>query len=67
MNANKYAAQQHFAISLLQPMQYSLCQAWLKGFNAQYSAISGFSGPLLLFEYGARFWIDQTLKTSMGY
>jgi len=65
--ANKYVAEQHFSISLLQQMQYSLCQPWLKGYNGQYSAFSGSSGPQLLFFYGARFWIDQNLKKSMGY
>ena len=57
--ANLYVAQQHFVISLLQPYQYALTQPWLKGFNDQYSSISGTSGPLLLFEYGARFWLTQ--------
>jgi peptide/nickel transport system substrate-binding protein len=57
--ANLYVAQQHFVISLLQPYQYALTQPWMKGFNDQYSSISGTSGPLLLFEYGARFWLTQ--------
>jgi peptide/nickel transport system substrate-binding protein len=57
--ANLYVAQQHFVISLLQPYQYALTQPWMKGFNDQYSLISGTSGPLLLFEYGARFWLTQ--------
>ena len=64
--ANEYVARQHFAISLLQkPAQYALCQPWLKGYHAQFGAIS-WSPPGLSF-YGARFWIDQKLKKSMGH
>jgi peptide/nickel transport system substrate-binding protein len=66
-DANEYVARQHFTISLLQPMQYSLCQPWLKGFNAQSNALSGSAGPLMLFFFGARFWIDQNMKKSMGH
>jgi peptide/nickel transport system substrate-binding protein len=58
--ANQYVAQQHFVISLLQPYQYALYQPWLVGFNDQYASVSGASGPLLLFEYGARFWLKQS-------
>jgi ABC-type transport system substrate-binding protein len=61
--ANEYVAQQHFVISLLQPYQYALAQPWLGGFNDQYASISGYFGPLLLDEYGARFWINQSLET----
>jgi peptide/nickel transport system substrate-binding protein len=62
--ANEYVARQHFAISLLQkPMQYSLCQPWLKGYHGQFGAIS-WSPPSLSF-YAARFWIDQKLKKSL--
>ena len=57
--ANEYVAQQHFVISLLQPYQYALYQPSLHGFNDQYASISGYFGPLLLDEYGARFWISQ--------
>ena len=61
--ANKYVAQQHYAISLLIPVQYSLCQPWLKGFNAQSHSIwMGAGGPSMLSFYAARFWIDRTLK-----
>jgi len=28
--ANEYVARQHFVVSLLHPMQYALCQPWLK-------------------------------------
>jgi peptide/nickel transport system substrate-binding protein len=66
--ANEYVARQHFVVSLLHPMQYALCQPWLKGYNAQvHSVWMGSGGPSLLGFYGARFWIDQNLKKSMGY
>ena len=66
--ANEYVARQHFAISLLQPMQYSLYQPWLKGYNGQFFALSAASGgPPLIFFYPARFWIDQKLKRKMGH
>ena len=66
-DANEYVARQHFVISLLQQMQYSLYQPWLKGYNAQYGATQMTAGPMLLSFYGARFWIDQNLKKSMGH
>ena len=67
-DANEYVAQQHFVISLLQQMQYSLYQPWLGGgYNAQYGATQMTAGPMLLSFYGARFWIDQNLKKSMGH
>ena len=31
---NERVARQHFAISLLKPMEYSLYQPWLKGYTA---------------------------------
>ena len=67
-DANEYVARQHFAISLLQPMSYSLCQPWLKGFNAQFGSTFGAAGgPGMLSFYLGRFWIDQKLKKSMGH
>ena len=66
-DANQYAAQQHFVISLLQPNLFAIYWPWLKGFNGQNQGISGTNGPQFLFFYGARFWIDQNLKKSMGY
>ena len=47
--ADQYAAQQHFVISLLQPMTYAFYQPWLKGYNGQDDAISGAIVPRLLF------------------
>jgi ABC-type transport system substrate-binding protein len=63
---NERVARQHFAISLLQPIQYALCQPWLKGYHGQIHSIwMGIGGPSRLSLYGARFWIDQKLKHSM--
>ena len=65
---NERVARQHFAISLLQPMEYSLCQPWLKGYNGQIHSIwMGVGGPSRLSLYGARFWIDQKLKKRLGH
>ena len=67
-DANEYVARQHFAVSLLQPMQCALCQPWLKGYDGQFFAVSAASGgPPLYFFYPARFWIDQKLKKKMGH
>jgi hypothetical protein len=66
--SNEYIAQHHFTISLLQPMAYSLCQPWIKGFSAQFgSAWAHSAGPAKLSFYVARFWIDQNLKKSLGH
>jgi peptide/nickel transport system substrate-binding protein len=66
--ANEYVAQQHWVISLLLPNVYALYWPWLKGYQGEYSSISGQNlGPQLLGFYGARFWIDLNLKKSMGY
>jgi len=66
--ANKYVAEQHFSISLLQPLQYDLGQPWFRGgYNAQYGAFPTASGATLPAFYHARFWIDQNLKKAMGY
>jgi len=67
-NCDEYVAEQHFAISLIQPNLFALYQPWLKGYNGQFGSISGAAaGPTLLYFYPARFWIDQTLKKSMGH
>jgi peptide/nickel transport system substrate-binding protein len=61
--ANEYVARKHFVISLLQPMEYSLCQPWIKGYHAQiYSLWMGVGGASMLSFYTARFWMDKTLK-----
>ena len=60
---NERVARQHFAVSLLQPLGYSLCQPWLKGYNNQIHSIwMGIGGPSRLSFYGSRYWIDQNLK-----
>jgi peptide/nickel transport system substrate-binding protein len=67
-DANKYVARQHFAISLLQPKQYSLYQPWVKGYNGQFGGICGpATSPHFLFFYPARFWVDQDIKKSFGH
>jgi peptide/nickel transport system substrate-binding protein len=63
---NERVARQHFAISLLQPIGFSLCQPWLKGYNNQGHAVwMGIGGPSRLSFYGARYWIDHDLKKSI--
>jgi len=66
--ANEYIARQHFTISLCQTKTFNLYQPWLKGYNGQNGATSADTGgPLLLFFYPARFWIDQDLKKRLGH
>ena len=65
-----YLAYQNYCVELAAPMNFCLCQPWLKGFSGQDQALIGNGGSgsgARLAEYGARFWIDQRLKTSMGY
>jgi peptide/nickel transport system substrate-binding protein len=59
IQANKQVITQHYDISLLSPDMFGFCQPWLKGYKAQVSAVSGTAGPLMLFFWGARYWIDQ--------
>jgi ABC-type transport system substrate-binding protein len=67
-DANEHVARQHFTISLLQPMYYSLCQPWIKGFNAQHGSTWGHTGgPGMLSFYLGRFWIDRQLKESVPH
>jgi hypothetical protein len=48
------------------PLQYSLCQPWLKGFHAQVHSIwMGSGGPSMLGFYAARFFVDRKLKQSI--
>jgi ABC-type transport system substrate-binding protein len=66
--ANEYFARQHFTISLLHPVRYYPYQPWLKGYNGQFfSVAAGIGGPVFLFFYPARFWIDRKLKQAMGH
>lgn len=65
--ANEYVARKHFVVSLLQPLEYSLCQPWIKGYHAQiYSLWMGVGGASMTSFYTARFWMDGTVKKSMG-
>jgi peptide/nickel transport system substrate-binding protein len=67
-DANLYVAQQHYLISLLQPVSFAFCQPWLKGFTNQIGAVgNGSSGPFLVGFYCSRFWIDQNMKKSLGH
>jgi ABC-type transport system substrate-binding protein len=67
-DTNERVARQHFAVSLLQPNEYALCQPWLKGYHGQIHSIwMGIGGPSRLSFYGARFWIDHDLKKSLGH
>jgi hypothetical protein len=64
---NERVARQHFAISLLQPIEMSLYQPWVKGYHGQIHATwMGIGGPSRLSFYGARYWIDRKLKKSLG-
>jgi len=62
-DANEHVARQHYAISLLTPKTFSLCQPWVKGYNGQFGSTCGHMGsPQRLFFFPARFWIDQKIK-----
>jgi peptide/nickel transport system substrate-binding protein len=65
IEANEYVARQHFAISLMNPVKYSLAQPWLKGYTGQFGSTD--RSPQSLSFYASRFWIDQKLKKSMGH
>ena len=67
-DANERVARQHYVISLLQPVTYVLMQPWLKGYHGQIHGLwMGMGGPSRLSLYGARCWIDGTLKKSLGH
>jgi len=57
---NQYVAQQHFLLSLVDPNVFFLNQPWVHGFNGQTDSTCGASGPLIGFDYLARFWIDKS-------
>jgi len=59
-SANEYIARQHLTISLLTVNSFSLCQPWVKGFNAQ--AQSTGSTPVNLSFYEARYWWTRVSK-----
>jgi hypothetical protein len=67
-DANIHVANQHYAVSLLLPLQYSLYQPWVKAYHAQgHSVWMGSGGPSMLSFYGGRYWIDGKLKKSIGF
>ena len=59
-DANKYVAQNHFAISLLVPNTISMSQPWVGGYNSQDSFTSETPTPGGF--YSARYWINGSLK-----
>jgi peptide/nickel transport system substrate-binding protein len=67
-DANERVARQHWVISLVQGSSFQFYEPWLSGYNGQNSALTGASsGAQLIFFYGARFWVNQDLKKSMGH
>ena len=67
VDANKEVAQQHFVISLLAPQFSAFYQPWFKGYDGRVYSVSGTVGaPSGASYYAARFWIDQSMKKSMG-
>jgi peptide/nickel transport system substrate-binding protein len=67
-DVNERVARQHYVVSLLQRSVFTLCQPWMKGYHGQiHSVWMGMGGPSRLSLYGARFWIDEKLKKSMGH
>jgi hypothetical protein len=67
INANIEVAKRHVGISLLTPNNFVLTQPWLGGFTGQADALNGGVGPLMFGFYTSRFWINMTLKKSMGH
>ena len=65
IQANKRVAEQHFAISLVQPSTFGFTQPWFKGYSGQFGSL-GAGGNYLCFYLG-RFWVDTELKKSMGH
>jgi hypothetical protein len=67
VDANKYVAEQHYAICLTSQNIFFIYQPWIKGgFFGQNQAL--YSEQLLLCsEYEARFWVDENLKKSLGH
>lgn len=67
VDANKYVAEQHYTVSLLQPNVYGVFWPWFKGYNGQAFSVSGGSYPTFNKFYMDTFWIDSNLKASMGH
>jgi ABC-type transport system substrate-binding protein len=67
-DANKYVAEQHWSISLLQFNLFTANQPWLKGYGGQSFTIGGGnSGPMFAGYFLARFWVDQNIKKASGH
>jgi len=67
-DANKYVAEQHWSISLVQCNLFTFNEPWLKGYAGQSFTIGGGNaGPMFAGYFLSRFWIDQKLKKSMGH
>jgi peptide/nickel transport system substrate-binding protein len=67
-DANKYVAEQHWAISLLQFNLFTFNQPWLKGYGGQTFTIGGGNiGPQFSGYFLSRFWIDQKTKSANGH
>ena len=60
LDANERVLRQHYVISLTGSCGFAFRQPWFKGNTGQ-------STSVLVGFYNARYWIDQTLKSSMGY
>jgi len=58
-------ARQHFAISLMNPVKYSIAQPWLKGYTGQFGSIS--RSPQSLSFYTSRFLDRPKTEESMGH
>ncbi len=56
IQANQRVAQQHFAISIVQPSTFGFTQPWFKGYSGQFGAEAA-GGNYLCFYLG-RFWIN---------
>ena len=60
--ANEYVARNHIVISLCTTSSVGLCQPWLNGWTGQTQSFGNLSNTYL-----ARFWIDQSVKKSLGH
>jgi len=56
IQANQRVAQQHFAISIVQPNTFGFTQPWFKGYTGQFGSEA--AGGNYLCYYLARFWIN---------
>jgi peptide/nickel transport system substrate-binding protein len=59
-SAAQRIAEQHYSISLINNVSFFCYQPWLKGYTGQMLSLA--SPPGRFSFYGARFWIDQSVK-----